>query len=498
MKPQTILALLLIPGLLSAAVDEDAMFGGDASSPGPASVHGSVGAGASASGAGEAGRGDEAGLAQTKHADAFASGETKADPLAIGGTLYQTLDVPLTRGIAEGEQGLSLPLQVDVYLDGRPNDRVRTYVVGRLLYDSSKDAYGKATAGSTGFTVPGAVTKTALPVNPQVVLDQAWIKFDVDRVAFISLGKQHVKWGTGRIWNPSDALNPQRRDPLQPYDLRLGSNLASVQVPWEAEQANFYAVALFDDPQPASTLQQLGGALRIEGLLGPAEVGFDAVGRAGETPRFGADLSSPLGPFDSYVEAAFLSNDGHLSNTQWLGLPANAGPSTSINSLYASNGLPGSALQIVGGLNYTFAWRDNRSATLGGEYFYNELGVTDASLYPVLLYQGRYTPFYLGKHYAAIYLSAEGPDAGNKTNYNLSTLTNVSDGSYVSRLDFTWLLLDYLTFGAYASVNYGNKGGEFNFALDTPALTGNGGSPISPIKYEGNSGAAGMSLRVAF
>jgi hypothetical protein len=431
-----------------------------------------------------------------KATDAFAAGTTKVDPLAIGGTFYQQANVPFTRNVSEGGQSLSRPLQVDVYLDGRPNDRLRSYVVGRLLYDSSKDAYGKATAGPTGFTVPGAATTTALPNNPQVVLDQAWLKFDVDRTLFVSMGRQHVKWGTGRIWNPSDALNPQHRDPLQPYDLRLGADMASVQIPWEAKQANLYAIALFDNPQPGSTLQQLGGAVRLEGLVGPAEVGLSAVGRAGERPRYSADLSSPLGPFDSYVEAAFLSNDGGLVQRSWQGLPAGPGV-PSLSGVYSSDGLPGSALQIVGGLDYTFAWRDNRSATVGAEYFYNELGVTDAHLYPILLYLGQYAPFYVGKHYAAVYLSAEGPDAGNKTSYNLSAISNLGDASAVARLDFKWLLLDYLSFGLYASGNFGKEGGEFNFTLDTPALM-DGSTYVPSVKYAGTSGEAGMSLRMAF
>lgn len=431
--------------------------------------------------------------AAPEHKDAFASGEVKTDPLDIGGVLYQRLSVPFERGLTEGEQALNLPLQVDAYLDARPNDRIRGYVGARLLYDSSKDAYGKGAAG--GFTVPGAVTTTPLPNNPQVVLDQAWLKFDLARTAFISLGKQHVKWGTGRLWNPSDALNPQRRDPLQPYDLRLGSSMLSVQLPWEAKQANLYAIALLDNPQPASTLQQVGGALRVEGILGPAEIGLSAVGRPGTLPRYGADLSTPLGPFDAHVEAAFLSNNGTLANMEWKGIPAGVTPT--LQSLYAINKLPASALQIVGGLDYSFNWRPNRTATLGLEYFYNELGVTDGNLYPILLYLGQYTPFYLGKHYAGLFIRAEGPDAGNKSAYTLSTIANLNDYSAVTRLDLSWLMLEYLSFGAYVSGNYGGSGGEFNFKLDTPALTYNG-APIPPVKYAGQSGEAGMSLRVGF
>ena len=507
---------------------EDSMFGGDApaaeatpvAAATPASTHrpakkalpplgGAAAAGSSAAAEGgsakDGGSSTDGGAAtddsltprSSSAQDAFASGATKEDPLAIGGTYYQQAVSTFDRGLTEGQQSLAMPLQFDAYLDSRPSDRVRGYVAARLLYDSSKDVYGKPTAGRT-FSLGSysAVSGPALPNNPQVVLDQAWLKFDIQRTAFLSVGKQHVKWGTGRIWNPSDALNPQRRDPLQPYDLRLGSNMLTVQVPWEAKQANLYAIALLDNPQPASTLQQLGGALRVEGLLGPAEVGVSAVGRGGENPRFGADVSTPLGPFDAYAEAALLTGD-HWSNDQFLGIPKGLSYPASLSDLYAVNRLPGSVVQAVAGLNYTWAWRENRTATFGGEYFYNELGIDDGGMIPVLVYQGRYTPFYVAKHYAALYLSAEGPDSGNKTSYNLSTLANLVDKSAVSRLDFNWLLLDYLSFGAHASINYGGQGGEFNFSLHTPALS-DGYSSIAPVDIPGSSGEAGVSLRVSF
>jgi hypothetical protein len=424
----------------------------------------------------------------------------KDDPLDIGGALYQQAFSTFQRNLTEGEQPLSMPLQFDAYLDARPNDRVRGYVGARLLYDSSKDVYGKPTAGgSTTLTNFSALTYTPapLPNNPQMVLDQAWLKFDIQRVAFLSIGKQHVKWGTGRIWNPSDALNPQRRDPLQPYDLRLGSNMATVQLPWEAKQANLYAIALLDNPQPASTLQQVGGAVRIEGLVGPMEIGLDAVGHAQQNPRFGADLSTPLGPFDFYAEAALLTGDSYV-NYQYKGIPKRVSPTPSLSEIYAVNRLPGSVIQAVGGLDYTWSWRANRTATFGLEYMYNELGIDDGGMIPVLVYLGQYQPLYVAKHYGAFYLSAEGPDSGNKTSYNLTTIANLVDLSAVSRLDFRWLLLEYLTFGAYGSVNYGGKGGEFNFSLHTPKLTNGTPAGISAIDIAGSSGEVGGSLRVSF
>src|SRR5208282_337810 len=138
---------------------------------------------------------------------------------------------------APGQAALSMPLQVDTFLDARPNDRLRGYVDGRLVYDPTRDAYGNTTSGpsynllSAGSSSPegGASGTTATAGNPSVLLDQAWFKFDADQKVFFTVGKQHVKWGTGHIWNPTDFLTTQTYNPLQPYDLRLGNNMFKVQ-----------------------------------------------------------------------------------------------------------------------------------------------------------------------------------------------------------------------------------------------------------------------------
>ena len=328
-----------------------------------------------------------------------------------------------------------------------------------------------------------------------MVLDQAWLKFDIDHAVFVTAGKQHLKWGASHTWNPTDFLTPQKLDPLQPYDLRLGANMLKFEAPFSAAKTNLYAVALFDNPAPASSLGQVGGAFRAETTaIGGAEIGLDAVTRAGLNPDYGADISMPLGPFDAYAEAAMLSGDSFSTDERSA---AQVVSGSTLTSLYTVDGFPGPALQASAGLSYDFAWEPNRQATLGAEYFYNELGSDSAALYPILIYQGKYQPFYMGRHYASLYVTAEGPDEAKDTSYSFSTIANISDGSYVSRLDFSWLLLDYLTFGAYGDLHYGTQGGEFNFALNTPQLS-NGSSTIPPVNLAATPFDLGLSLRIAY
>ena len=407
--------------------------------------------------------------------DAFASGEVVDNPLQIGGKYYQRFLLSGQKGAGAGNAPISAPLQFDGFLDARPNDRIRAFVDARLYYDPTRDQYSRSTSGasegslqfSSASTAPTSFSSTTLtPNNPQVSLDQAWLKFDLDRTVFATIGKQHVKWGAARFWNPTDFLNVQKRDPLLPYDLRLGNMMAKFELPLEMSHANLYGVALFDNPQPASTLAQTGGALRAEKVWGPLEVGVEVVARGNTRPEYGLDASSSVGPFDLYLEAALLNQAPSPQYQVNSALTPGADLSTLVQEVPES----GPFAQISTGATHDFAWKENRQATVGVEYFYNQAGYSNANVYPALIFFGQYQPFYTGRHYAAIYMTAEGPDAENRTSYTLSNLGNLSDRSFISRLDFSWRVLTYLTFESYADVHYGSQGGEFNFALATPAL----------------------------
>jgi hypothetical protein len=120
--------------------------------------------------------------------------------------------------------------------------------------------------------------------------------------------------------------------------------------------------------------------------------------------------------------------------------------------------------------------------TVGAEYFYNHPGYTNPSAYGqtiqyVLNNQATLDPtiaanpfqllpfFYLGRQYAAVYLSLPAPYSWNYTIFTLSTLGNLSDRSFITRLDYSVTLLTHLSFEAFAGVHYGHIGGEFRLEL---------------------------------
>jgi hypothetical protein len=481
--------------------DEASMFGSPSTPTSPAPVAPPSGADRDARALTPMSEAGSNGNAENK--DAFASGAVTDDALQIGGKYYQRLIVSGQEGAGARNAPISVPLQFDGFLDARPNDRLRAFVDARLFFDASRDQFSRSTSGSTGGSLEFSSASTAptsfgttvtTPNNPTVSLDQAWLKFDLGHVVFATIGKQHVKWGASRFWNPTDFLHVQRRDPLLPYDLRLGATMAKFEVPWESRKANLYAVALFDNPQAASTLGQMGGAFRVEKVWGDLEMGIDMVARGGKRPVYGADLSTGLGPFDVYAEGALLTeapSPGYQVNTALT-------PGADLSGFVSEVPRTGHFAQVSTGATYTFGWRDNRLATVGLEYFYNQAGYSDATIYPALIFFGQYQPFYTGRHYAALYATAEGPDAEKRTNFTFSTLANVSDRSLISRLDFTWRVLTYLTFETYGSVHYGTQGGEFNFALSTPALTyGGPGNVVPAVSIPATVFDFGLGLRMS-
>ena len=180
--------------------------------------------------------------------DAFAAGLVKEDAVKIGGqssTRAPSPPCPSTNPSAS--RAFNVPLLVDVYLDARPTDRLRAFVLGRLAYDPLLSS----TTVVTG--VPTTATGFQPVSNPAVYLDQAWLAFDIARTVFVTAGRQHVKWGTGQYFNPDDFLASQPRNPLAVFDARLGVTMLRAQIPWERTGLNFTAVALFESTQNIST-----------------------------------------------------------------------------------------------------------------------------------------------------------------------------------------------------------------------------------------------------
>ena len=432
------------------------------------------------------------------------------DPLKIGGLFYTRIFLTALQNQPFNQSTLSFPTLVDVYLDARPMDRLRAFVLGRLTYDP----FFAVTVGGTAL--PGVPAST-LPSNPAVVLDQAWLAFDIGHVVFLTVGRQHVKWGVARFFSPTDFLASQPRDPLALFDSRLGVTMIRAQIPWERAGWNFTAIALFEPTQlvgggysgsaavenpgdqginptgsTGTELRDVGGALRAEFAFKNGAFGLDGLVQRNRASRAGADVTMSLGDFDIYGEVAWkqysdapssrtfdLTTQVDLSGQTIPGNPPIVLPpgtflpvTSQVTVAIAPRSRP--VIQAAGGLTYSLNFEGNKSITFGAEYFYNSASYARSEYLGLLLVRG-FQPFYVGEHYLA--LSAALVDTTAKTTWVLSGIGNLSDGSYVARLDFVVTVLSYLSVEAFVAGHFGQTGGELRLgfpqtALGPPLVTG--------------------------
>jgi hypothetical protein len=401
------------------------------------------------------------------------------NPLTIGGQLYLRAQTSAQEHAYPDRWRLVSPNLLDAYFDARPNERVRAFIRGRVCFDPTAPPSGSAASTNMNLASPTGFTTLNASRGPSAVLDQMWIAFDIEHKVFVTAGKQHVKWGTGRFWTPTDYLHPIKRNPLDVFDARPGATMLKLHFPWESRAWNFYAFGVIEDPNTASnTLRQVAGAGRAELVEGPAELGLDFLVKRDQKPRVGADFSIGLGDFDLYTDVGLRAGSEVTMVTQNPSAPmimcADGTMVTDFANAFGTRQDSGVKPQIASGVTWARKYNDNDVFTLGGEYFYNSIGYDDPAIYPGLFAKNQINFFYTGRHYAALFASLPAPYSWNYTTFTLSTIGNLSDLSFVSRFDYSVTILTHLTFEAFAAVHYGQLGGEFRLGFDLTSCGADG------------------------
>jgi hypothetical protein len=424
----------------------------------------------------------------------FSEEPAPSDPLTLGGRLYMRSQTSLLEEQTAKAASFGSPTLLDIYLDARPNERVRGFVLARVQYDPTTVPGGGGLVATTATTngvsgSPDLAARRVTAAGPRLVLDQMWLRFDIEHTLFVTAGTQHVRWGTGRFWAPSDFLHLRRRNPLDVFDARTGTTLLKVHLPIESRAWNFYAYALPESPSPTGTLRQVAGAARAEMVLGAAELGLGAVLGGGRAPRYAGDLSFGIGEIDFYGEVA-LRDRGEIDRVYFepnatvpptvdLGTGNGNAPSSLspadlaavVDAFYPVYRNRGYRPQSVAGFTYSRTYHDSDAFTLGGEYFYNGLGYESPTRYPGLILPHSSplnepaTFFYLGRHYGALFATFPAPYSLDRHNFTLSTLGNLSDFSFITRFDYALTLLTHLQVEAFAALHYGETTGEFRLGV---------------------------------
>jgi hypothetical protein len=399
--------------------------------------------------------------------------DARDDVLSIGGRLFvqglvtSFVDQPIE------EVGFSTPSFLDIYGDARPSDRLRVYALGRIQSDFASRSTDPDLSGGNLFSF-GISDTTA-------VLDQLWLKFDVARRVFVTVGQQRLRWGSGRFFNPTDFVNRQRINPVALLDQRLGIGLLKLHVPLEDQGINLYAILDFEE---ANQLDRLGGAARAEIARGQFEVAASVAYQAEQGLRAGIDLSAGVWELDVRSELALSYDDptpffeGDFS-TQPLVFPEAVDRSDQV------------LVQAMVGAEAAFKTDDRGGLFIvGAEYFFNQGGYSDKDLYPFLILGPALGPalagaaavaeqvgaggvipappetlpdgfsqFTVSRHYVGAYATWVAPGALDDTTLALAVLADVGTQSSGTGT-FTWGqgLLTFLSLQTFVNVGFGGRG----------------------------------------
>lgn len=351
------------------------------------------------------------------------------DSLQIGGRLELYGSTGKRESTPIGRSQLTQRRQADIYFDSRPNKDLRAFLRTRFVE-------------STPATKPD-------DQGLQQQLDELWLKWDIDDRIFVTVGKQQLKWGSGRFWNPTDFTATETLDPLELVDRRLGRSLIKFHLPMEKQAFNFYAILQLEE---ASRNQDIGGALRAElALFGSAEIALTLQTRADKAQRAGFDLSTALGPVDGYIETAVSRRESQIF---YEGEFAPTRGQTPV----AKQDRHKTFTQIVTGLRKQWKYTDADLVTTGVEVFVNELGYDDPELELFAIATRQTRPLQAGRHYAGIYLLAPAPWTWNDTAFYANALKNFTDKTSVVRLTMAWTLFKEASLEAYISQCQGDYG----------------------------------------
>jgi hypothetical protein len=395
---------------------------------------------------------------------ATATARELVDTLQVGGRLELRASTSQNESDKLAGSELRQLRQADVFFDTRPTKDMRAFLRAR---------FHEQTPASPGVEPRRGVEQD---------IDELWLKWDVDDAVFFTVGKQHLKWGSGRFWNPTDFTAAETRDPFELFDRRLGQSLIKLHLPLEKQAFNFYAVAQLDE---ADENDEIGGALRAElAFLGTGEAAFSLQTRAGRAQRAGADVSTALGPVDVYVEAAASRREARQFFEGEVDPTLGKYPTAVTRE-------DDTFTQVVTGLNKTWKYSDTDTLTAGVESFHNGLGYDDRTLELYSIVNRQSQPLYAGRRYAGVFVLLPSPGSWNDSSFYLNGIRNLSDETSIIRLTATWTLLKEATLEAYVSRCHGDYG-ELCFRVPESFRAA---APTLPTKRALLSLGTGLSIR---
>ena len=308
---------------------------------------------------------------------------------------------------------------------------------------------GTSLSGTIGGTGVGAQRRVIELAGPLATGSTWRLDHNFDRLALkitlpfgdLTIGRQVLSWGTGRLWNPTDVLSPF---PPTAIDREVRRGFDAVRL----------AVALGDVTQldliylPQLKTEDNGGVARFQTNW----KGWDGSLSFGKYVRdlvIGADLVGDVGPVGVHAEGAYT--------IELLGL----GSSSVTVGEHFFRGVVGAEV------------KPGEKWVLMAEYLYNGFGTTDPRRYAALLSSPRIVRgeiFGAGQHQAALAASFAASDL---LSLSLSVLGNLTDPSamLIPSLEYSFTQTVLVRAGAYVPLGRGPDPHAYDALTRTDVLT---------------------------
>ncbi len=186
--------------------------------------------------------------------------------------------------------------QARLRFDGNIGDNIGLFIDDRLQYEITKNS----AEWDTDFDNQ---------------LDQAFASFEYGEeiLTFWSLGKQRVKWGTGRLWTPVDTINPQQDftalEPIEEGRILYRTDIAQRTI-------SATAIAVPDADSTAFSLDNFkfdGNASLLTGKIDffvwDSDLTLYVSDKQQEDPRVGASFATVISDIQFFGEAIFWNGE---------------------------------------------------------------------------------------------------------------------------------------------------------------------------------------------
>jgi hypothetical protein len=356
--------------------------------------------------------------------------------------------------------------------------------------DSSKNTFKPYMFGNIDFDarLPGnykGFANADLEYHPDTSKTDAYLRelfadFNFNKVVYFRAGKQVLRWGRCYLWNPTDVINIQKTTFLTRVQSRDGTYGLKMTVPF-GTSVNMYG---FADMNKTENSSDVGGAYKLEFLLGNTEMAFSAWGKKHYYPVYGYDFSTRILGWDLVGEASCsqgnnykkvrVVNGNRLETYQekdkWTpkasidfgrefdGKDISKRYSCKFEFFYNGAGYSENILQDA-----NFYIYDKQITIKDSEGNKHNLPQGTKALYLLgedSLGNSLYEPNYLSRYYAAIFTSVKRIFIEELT-FNLNGIMNITDLSYIASAGLAYQNINDFKAGITINTYLGKKNGEY-------------------------------------